>query len=358
MTISLFDPIRLGAITARNRILMAPMTRGRATRGHVATDVMATYYAQRASAGVILSEATGISRRGMGWPYAPGIWTPEQVEAWKPITDAVHDAGGLIVVQLWHMGRVVHPSYNGGAPGVSASATTAPGLAHTYTGREPYAPAVPLARAEIAGVVDEYARAARHALQAGFDGAQIHAANGYLIDQFLRDATNLRDDDYGGPPEHRVRLLREVAEAVVGEIGADRTSVRLSPNGEIQGVVDSAPESVFVPAARALSDLGIAFLELREIGPVGTYDGTDQPPVTAAVRGAFRGPVVLNGPAVEHARDVVETGRTDAVSIGRAFIANPDLPQRLADGIALTPDIRETWQAGGATGYIDYPAAA
>jgi 2,4-dienoyl-CoA reductase-like NADH-dependent reductase (Old Yellow Enzyme family) len=358
VTAGLFDPIRLGAITAPNRILLAPMTRGRATRGHVPTEVMATYYAQRASAGVILSEATGISRRAMGWPCAPGIWTQEQVEAWKPITEAVHDAGGRIVVQLWHMGRLVHPSYTDGLPGVSASATTAPGLADTDAGRAPYAEAIALRAADIPGVVDEYALAARHALRAGFDGAQIHAANGYLIDQFLRDGTNLRDDAYGGPPEHRVRLLREVTEAVVAEIGADRTSVRISPNGDAQGVIDSDPERVFVPAARLLAGLGIAFLEARERGPVGTYDGTDQPPVTDALRAAFGGPVVLNGPAVERAEEVVGAGRADAVAVGRAFIANPDLPRRLARGIGLAPDVRETWQSGGAAGYIDYPAAA
>jgi N-ethylmaleimide reductase len=358
VTAGRFEPIRLGAITAPNRILMAPMTRGRATRGHVPTEVMATYYAQRASAGVILSEATGISRRAMGWPYAPGIWTQEQVEAWKPITDAVHGAGGRIVVQLWHMGRLVHPSYTGGLPGVSASATTAPDLAHTYADREPYAPALALTPAQIEGVVGEYATAARHALQAGFDGVQVHAANGYLIDQFLRDATNLRTDDYGGSPENRVRLLREVTEAVVREVGADRTSVRLSPNGDAQGVIDSDPERVFVPAARALAELGIAFLELRERGPVGTYDGTDQPAVSAAIRAAFPGPLVLNGLGLDAARDALATGRADALAFARAFIANPDLPRRLVEGIAPAPDVRSSWQSRGPDGYIDYPAAA
>ena len=191
---SLFDPIKLGAIDAPNRVLMAPLTRGRATRDHVPTRIMQTYYAQRASAGLILSEATGISRQGLGWPYAPGLWTDAQVEGWKPVTAAVHEAGGRIFAQLWHMGRLVHSSLAGAQP-VSASATTAPYKAHTYDGRQPYEEARPLRPNEIPGLIADYARAAANARAAGFDGVQIHGANGYLIDQFLRDGTNRREDD-------------------------------------------------------------------------------------------------------------------------------------------------------------------
>ncbi|RJF93911.1 alkene reductase [Sphingomonas cavernae] len=355
---SLFDPINLGAVAAPNRILMAPLTRARATRAHVPTEIMKTYYAQRASAGLIISEATGISQQGLGWPYAPGLWNAEQTEGWKPVTEAVHQAGGHIFAQLWHMGRVVHSSFNNGAVGVSASATTAPGNAHTYDGRQPYEQARPLALAEIPEIVADYVRAARNARAAGFDGVQIHAANGYLIDQFLRDNSNHRDDEYGGAPENRIRLLREVTEAVAGEIGAGRTAIRLSPNGDTQGVQDSDPESVFVPAAKLLSDIGIAFLELREPGPEGTFGRTDQPRVSPAIRPVFKGPLVLNSDfGLAGAQAALDANLADAISFGRTFIANPDLPLRLAEKLPLNSDEMTTWYSQGAEGYIDYPFA-
>ncbi len=212
---SLLDPIRLGAIVAPNRILMAPLTRARSTMDHVPTPMMVEYYRQRAGAGLILSEATGISPQGLGWPYAPGIWNRAQIEAWKPITSAVHEMGGRIFSQLWHMGRVVHPSLPGRGQPVSASATTMPGLARTYEGKQPYTEARPMSLDDINGVLEDYRAAARHALEAGFDGVQIHAANGYLIDQFLRDNSNFRTDEYGGSIENRIRLLRQVAAAIV-----------------------------------------------------------------------------------------------------------------------------------------------
>ena len=239
---SLFDPIKLGAIEAPNRILMAPLTRGRATREHVPTELMPTYYAQRAAAGLIITEATGISREGLGWPYAPGIWTAEQVEAWKPVTAGGARGGRADLAAALAHGPARPPELPGGAKPVSASATTAPYKAHTYDGRQPYAEARALAIDEIPRLLDDYADAARHAMAAGFDGVQIHAANGYLIDQFLRDGANLRDDEYGGPIENRIRLLREVATgASPTMVGADRTAVRLSPNGDSQGVDDSDP---------------------------------------------------------------------------------------------------------------------
>ena len=207
---SLFDPIRLGAIEAPNRILMAPLTRGRATSEHVPAPIMAEYYAQRAGAGLILSEATGITQEGLGWPYAPGIWSDAQVDAWRPIVKAVHDRGGKIVCQIWHMGRMVHPDFLGGAKPVSSSATTAPDAAHTYKGKQPYAEARALELDEIPRLLADYERAAGNARAAGFDGVQIHAANGYLIDQFLRDGTNRRRDSYGGTVANRARLLLEV----------------------------------------------------------------------------------------------------------------------------------------------------
>lgn len=355
---SLQDPIQLGAIHAPNRILMAPLTRGRSTRDHVPTPIMATYYSQRASAGLIISEATGISRQGLGWPYAPGLWTDEQVAGWKPVTEAVHQAGGRIIAQLWHMGRIVHPSFIGGEAPVSSSATTAPGKAHTYDGKQPYAEARALRIDEIPALLADYRHATANALAAGFDGVQIHAANGYLIDQFLRDSANKRTDEYGGPVENRIRLLREVAETVISVAGAGRTAVRLSPNGDTQGCNDSNPEDLFAAAATALSALNIAFLELREPGMGGTFGKADRPPVAPTIRRHFAGPLVLNsdytGPTGQAALD---SGAADAIAFGRTFLANPDLPYRIEHNLPLTPDVMATWYSQGAEGYTDYPTA-
>lgn len=354
---SLFDPIDLGAISCPNRILMAPLTRGRATRDHVPTALMKTYYAQRASAGLIISEATGISRQGLGWPFAPGIWTDAQVEAWKPVTDAVHEAGGRIVCQLWHMGRLVHPSFLGGEQPVSASATTAPHKAHTYEGRQLYTEARALALDEIPDLLDDYARAARNAIAAGFDGVQLHAANGYLIDQFLRDGSNLRDDDYGGSIENRIRLLRQATHAIADVAGAGRTSVRLSPNGDSQGVNDSDPEPLFVAAAQALAEIGIAFLELREPGRAGTFGKGEVPAIAPAIRKVFPRPLVLNSDYTHGAAEAaIAAGEADAISFGRPFIANPDLVARLRRDAPLNADDQATWYSQGAEGYVDYPS--
>jgi 2,4-dienoyl-CoA reductase-like NADH-dependent reductase (Old Yellow Enzyme family) len=356
---SIFDPIKLGAALCPNRVIMAPLTRGRATRDHVPTELMGTYYTQRAGAGLIITEGTGISRRGLGWPYAPGIWSPQQVAGWMPIVQAVHAAGGRIFCQLWHMGRLVHPSFLDGEPPVSSSATTAPHKAHTYDGRQPYAPAHALTPEEIAGVVDEYARAAAHAIAAGFDGVQIHGANGYLIDQFLRDGTNQRDDDYGGPIENRIRFLREVTRAVAAMVGPERTAVRLSPNGDSQGANDSDPHRLFPAAAAMLGEIGIAFLELREPTPDGTFGAAEVAPVAPAIRKAFAGPLVLNSDyTAERAKAALEAEEADAISFGRPFISNPDLPARLAAKAELAPDQRALWYTQGPEGYIDYPELA
>ncbi|HEY0269669.1 MAG TPA: alkene reductase [Sphingomonas sp.] len=354
----LFDPIRYGAIAAPNRIVMAPLTRGRSTREHVPTPLMAEYYAQRADAGLIISEATGISQEGLGWPYAPGLWTASQVEAWKPVVAAVHAKGGRIVAQLWHMGRIVHPTMGGGRP-VSASATVAPGHAHTYDGPAPYVQARPLELAEIPRLLDDYRHAAANALAAGFDGVQIHAANGYLIDQFLRDNSNFRTDAYGGSIENRIRLLTEVTAAVIGAVGADRTGVRLSPNGESQGVDDSHPHALFGAAAAVLSTLGIAFLELREPAADSTFAKPATTPVHPTIRAAFTGPLILNsdfdGP---RATAAINAGEADAIAFGRPFIANPDLVARLATGAALNRPDGKTFYSRGPVGYTDYPVLA
>jgi 2,4-dienoyl-CoA reductase-like NADH-dependent reductase (Old Yellow Enzyme family) len=355
---TLFEPLTIGRLTAPNRIFMAPLTRGRATEAHVPTERMARYYAQRATAGLILTEATGISREGLGWPYAPGLWTVEQRDAWKPVTRAVHTAGGRIFAQLWHMGRLVHPDFLGGAVPVSASATTAPNTAHTYAGKQPYAEARPLDASEMPRVVADYVTAAKHAIEAGFDGVEIHAANGYLLDQFLRDGVNHRTDRYGGSVENRLRLLGEVVQGVVGEVGASRTAVRFSPNGASQGVDDSHPEVTFTEAAKLLDGFGIAFLELREQVKDGTFGKTDVPPVSPKIREVFRGPLVLNSDYTkERAEAAVARGLADAITFGRPFIANPDLPLRLARGLPLAKDDMATWYSQGDVGYVDYPAA-
>jgi 2,4-dienoyl-CoA reductase-like NADH-dependent reductase (Old Yellow Enzyme family) len=351
----LTDPIDLGSIHAPNRMLMAPLTRGRATREAVPTPIMADYYRQRASAGLIISEATGVSRIGLGWAYAPGIWNDAQVEGWKAVTEAVHEAGGRIVSQLWHMGRLGHPEVNGGQP-VSSSATTAPGHAHTFSGSPPYPQARALELEEIPALLDDYARAAENALRAGFDGIQLHAANGYLIDQFLRDNANFRTDRYGGPIENRIRLLGEVVDRLVRTVGKDKVGVRLSPNGESQGVDDSNPHALFGAAAKLLEEAGAAWLELREPRPGGTRGVPEVAPVHPVIRQAFSRPLVLNSDYHhDDAQAALDAGEADAITFGRPFLANPDLPRRLIEKLPLNPPREELFYSGGEQGYVDYP---
>lgn len=349
---SLFDPIQLGDIHAANRIFMSPLTRGRSTDGHVPTEIMIDYYRQRASAGLIITEGTGVSQEGLGWPNAPGLWTDEQVEAWKPVTAAVHEAGGKIVAQIWHMGRLSRPDVIGMTP-LSSSTTRAP----YHKEPNPYGEARAATLDDIARVQDDYATAARNAIRAGFDGVQLHGANGYLIDQFLRDGTNHRDDDYGGSPENRIRFMRESVARVADAIGAGRTGIRLSPNGETQGADDSDPASVFVPAAAALDALGIAFLELREQGPDGTFGKSDVPKLSPEIRKVFKGPLVLNQDYDgASAQADLDSGVADAIAFGRKYIANPDLVERLRQGAPLNQDDPKTWYSKGREGYTDYPA--
>jgi N-ethylmaleimide reductase len=353
---SLFDPISVGAIDAPNRIMMAPLTRGRATRSHVPTPLMGEYYSQRASAGLIISEATGITQQGLGWPNAPGLWSKEQVNGWKPVVQAVHDAGGRIFAQLWHMGRLVHPDYLAGAQPVSASATTAPGNAHTYEGPKPYAESRALEPQEIRQIIGDYGVAAGHAMSAGFDGVQLHAANGYLIDQFLRDGTNRREDSYGGPVENRIRLLTDVIQTLIKAAGADRTGVRLSPNDDPQGCGDSQSETLFTKAAEALNKLDIAFLEMRASRPESTFRPATRQ-LVPAIRRAFKGTLILNSDyTLEGASQALRLGEADAIAFGRLFLANPDLPARLAKRAALNAPNIQTFYTAGPAGYTDYPA--
>lgn len=350
---TLFDSISFGAITAPNRMVMAPLTRGRATADHVPTPLMAEYYRQRASAGLIITEGTGISHEGLGWPNAPGLWSDAQVEAWKPVTAAVHAAGGRIVTQLWHLGRLARQDVTGHAP-LSSSATTAP--ARPGAPQNVNVEARPMTVDDLQRTLDDYSRAARNAMRAGFDGVALHAANGYLIDQFMRDGTNFRDDAYGGAVDNRLRLLREVMERLVREAGADRTGVRFSPNGEVQGCNDSNPAAVFVPAAAHLQSLGIAFLELREAAPDGTFTKSDVPKLSPEIRKVFHGPLVLNQDFdVAKAEAALTSGAADAISFGRPFLANPDLVERFRRGAPLNAPNRLTFYTQGPEGYTDYP---
>jgi 2,4-dienoyl-CoA reductase-like NADH-dependent reductase (Old Yellow Enzyme family) len=355
----LFQPLTMGALTARNRIHMAPLTRGRAADPtFVPNDLMTTYYRQRAGAGMILTEATGISREGLGWPNAPGIWSAEQVEAWKSVTRAVHEEGGLIVMQLWHMGRLVHPVFLDGQPPVSSSATTAPDGAHTPEGKLPYAEAREMTLEDIRRTIADYRRAAENAKTAGFDGVQLHGANGYLVDQFLRDKTNLRSDEYGGSPENRTRFMREVLEALIDVWGADRVGIRLSPNGDSQGTDDSNPAATFGAAAKVCEELGLAFVELREPGPDGTFGQTDVPKQSPLIRQIYTGKLILNSDyTAEAAVADIEAGKCDAVTFGRPYISNPDLVQRIAAGAHWNPNknVPQSWYFPIEEGYIDYP---
>ena len=353
---SLFDPLQLGALHLPNRIIMAPLTRARAGRDAVPTPIMAEYYAQRASAGLIISEATGISREGLGWPNAPGLWSETQVEGWKPVVNAVHGAGGRIVAQLWHMGRLVHPDLGGGTP-VSSSAITAPGDAHTYEGKKPYVEPRVATADDIERIVADYARAARNAVAAGFDGVQIHGANGYLVDQFLRNGANRRADEYGGWIDNRLRFMTQVIEAVGAEIGIERVGIRFSPNILVQGVEDTDPLSLFSAVAKRLEKLGVPWIELREAHQPTSAGSIPTEPVSPSMRPLYSGKIILNsdydGP---NARARMGEGIADGISFGRPFIANPDLVRRIATDAPLAPGDSATFYAGGAEGYVDYPA--
>jgi 2,4-dienoyl-CoA reductase-like NADH-dependent reductase (Old Yellow Enzyme family) len=352
---SLFDPVTIGPLTLKNRIWMAPLTRGRATREAVPTPIMADYYAQRAGAGLIISEATGISREGLGWPFAPGLWTDAQVEGWKPVTQAVHAAGGRMVAQLWHMGRLVHPDLGGGQP-VSSSATTAPAKAHTFQGSKPYVEARPATKDDIARIAGDYAGAARNAIDAGFDGVQVHGANGYLVDQFLRAGANLRDDEYGGSIANRLRFMTEVLQAIGAAIGIERVGIRFSPNILSQGVDDPDPVALYTAVAKRLEELGVPWIELREPGPDSTFGSGATKPVSPAMRAHYSGTIALNSDYVgETGQARLDQDVVDAIAFGRAFLANPDLVERIRIGADLNAPDGKTFYSLGPEGYVDYP---
>ncbi len=349
----LLHPTHVGPYHLFNRVIMAPLTRNRAGAGNVPTALNAEYYAQRASAGFIITEATQVSPQGVGYPGTPGIHTDEQVAGWRRVTDAVHERGGRIFVQLWHVGRISHPSLQpDGALPVAPSAIRPAGQAFTATGPQPFVTPRALAASEIAGIVQQFARATARAREAGFDGVEIHAANGYLIDQFLRDGSNRRSDRYGGSIENRARLLLEIADAAGAMWSSDRVGVRLSPMGDFNDMSDSDPLATFTYVAKELDKRQLAYLHVVEmLSPERKARG-----VTPALRQVFRGPLMVNGGYDGTSGHLaIASGTADLVSFGVPFLANPDLPHRVAiDAPLNTPD-RATFYGGGAEGYTDYP---
>lgn len=361
----LFDTVTFGAFEAPNRIVMAPLTRSRSeAKTNEQTGLHALYYAQRAGAGLIVGEATQISQQGQGYAWTPGIFTDSQVESWKVVTDAVHEAGGRIFCQLWHVGAISHSVFqpDGGQP-VSAIAWTPEGKAfvgdrHEDGPQVPFEEARALRTDEIPGLIEDYRHAARCAAKAGFDGVEVHCANNYLIDQFIRSETNNRDDDYGGSLDNRLRLMREVVAAVCEELPADRVGVRLSPQGGPGGTEDANPDETYPAAAKALSGKGLAYLHvIRPNSHTGEGKDESGDTILHTMREAFDGTFIANGnfePA--EAAEWIEKGHADAIAFGRLFLANPDLPERIAqDGPYNEPD-ESTFYGGGAEGYTDYPS--
>lgn len=353
---ALFQPLQMGSLHLPNRLVMAPLTRNRAGAGNVPTPLMAEYYAQRASAGLIVAEATQVCPEGQGYIFTPGIHSAEQVEGWKRVTDAVHAAGGRIALQFWHVGRISHTSLQpGGQAPVAPSAIRAQAKTYAAEGFVDVSEPRALRLDEIPALIESYRRAAVNARAAGFDAVEVHAANGYLLDQFLRDKTNHREDAYGGSIENRTRLLHEVCAAVAGEIGADRTGVRLSPLTSFGDIADSNPQALFNRAVERLAELQLAYIHVIEGETGGERD--PQPFDYAAMRAPFKGRwMVNNGYNDEMATTTVSSGRADLVAFGRLFIANPDLPRRLREGAPLNTPDQATFYGGDAHGYTDYPA--
>ncbi|WP_306519398.1 alkene reductase [Rheinheimera sp.] len=347
-TITLFDPLQLGSLTLKNRVVMAPLTRCRASEGRVPNALMADYYRQRASAGLILSEATSVTPMGVGYPDTPGIWSDEQVQGWKLVTDAVHQQGGLIFLQLWHVGRVSDPYYLNGELPVAPSAVKPAGHVSLLRPMKDFETPRALTLDEIKEVIAAYRQGAMNAKAAGFDGVHVHGANGYLLDQFLQDSTNLRTDAYGGSLQNRARLLLEVTDACIEVWGKDRVAVHLAPRMDAHDMKDSQPADTFGYVARELGKRQIAFISTREHAADNS--------LTPMLKQQFGGVVIANeGFNKAQANAWLAEGKADAVAFGIPFIANPDLPARLQQDAALNTPRKELFYAQGAEGYTDYP---
>ncbi|PZU99948.1 MAG: alkene reductase [Pseudanabaena sp.] len=358
MSVSLLSPIKLGRYTLPNRIVMAPLTRNRAATGYVPHALNALHYGQRASAGLLITEASQVCPEGMGYPNTPGIYSAEQVAGWKLVTEAVHAKGGKIFLQLWHVGRISHPDLqpNGQLP-VAPSAIAPEGEASTYTGMKPFVTPRALELSEIPQIIEQYRLGAKNALEAGFDGVEIHSANGYLLDQFLQDNTNHRDDIYGGSVENRARLLLEVTEAVVEVWGGDRVGVRLSPSGTFNSMYDSNRAVTFGHAVKELNRFDLAYLHLvaPRVEGFGTAEG--QAELGADFfRPIYNGTIITaGGYNFETGNAAIASGNADLVAFGRLYIANPDLVERFAANAPLNKPDRNTFYGGDKKGYTDYP---
>jgi N-ethylmaleimide reductase len=352
MTTDLFSPAKLGAISLKNRMIMAPLTRNRAGEGGVPHDLNVTYYVQRATAGLIITEATPISDMAHGYPALPGIYTDAQVAGWKKIVDAVHAEGGKIVSQIWHVGRISHPSLLNSALPIAPSAIKPAGQAFTYKGLQDYVEPRALDASELPGIVNEYVHATQCALKAGFDGVEIHAANGYLLDQFLRDGSNTRTDSYGGSFENRARLLMEVTKAVVAVAGADKVGVRISPVNPFNDMTDSNPQALFNYVADALNQFNLAYLHVVEGGMGGEVAAFD----FAQLRKHFNNAYMANlGYDKARGNAAIASGHADVIAYGVPFIANPDLVERYKTNAPLNEADGNTFYGGDAKGYTDYP---
>jgi N-ethylmaleimide reductase len=358
-TTLLHQPVQLGELALRNRIVMAPLTRGRAYPNAVPSPRMATYYAQRADAGLIVTEATAISPQGYGWVNAPGMFNDEQVDGWKPVVEAIHDQGGLMVCQLWHMGRITHPDFFGLQP-VAPSAITVNAHTHTPKGDQPLVTPHALTVDEIHAIVQDYAAAARRAKSAGFDGIEIHAANGYLLDEFLRSSANTRTDEYGGSVENRIRLVLQVLDAVCQVWPSGRVGLRVSPVSPKWDMADSNPVALYQGLANALNSYNLAYLHVMEARPghmLAPKELTE--PVTPAIRRIYKGNIIgCGGYTRRTALQAIENQSVDAVAFGVSFIANPDLVRRLADNTRLNMPRQELFYTDGDEGYLDYPVLA
>ncbi|ETV90935.1 hypothetical protein H310_14350 [Aphanomyces invadans] len=354
-TATLHTPLTLGSTLAlSNRILLAPLTRCRATATHVPTDLMAEYYAQRATAGLIITECTMIAPLTSAFGTEPGIFTPEQVDAWKKVTDAVHGKGGKIVLQIWHAGRAAHPAFNDGAGTIGASPHAIDGEVHTATGKQPHVAPQEIPTSDIPHIVALFASAATAAVtKAGFDGVEVHAANGYLIDQFLRDGSNKRSDGYGGSVENRTKFLAEVLDAVTKAVGADKVGVRYSPLNSYNSMVDSNPIALSEQLAKVSQQFNLAYVHVMRADFFQAQKGD----IVPIFREHFKNTLVVNmGYTKDEGNDAIANGQADAVAFGTAFLANPDLPARFANGGELNPPDPATFYTGGAKGYTDYPA--
>jgi N-ethylmaleimide reductase len=356
----LFTPFQVGATTAPNRLALAPMTRSRAQNpGKVPTDSMVTYYVQRASAGLLITEGSQVSAQGVGYIDTPGIHSAEQVAGWKKVTDAVHAAGGRIFIQLWHVGAISHPSFHSGALPVAPSAVQPQGVkAFTGKGMEEIPTPRALETAEVKAVVADFRKAAENAKAAGFDGVEIHGANGYLVDQFIQSSTNQRTDEYGGSVENRARFALEVVQAAVDVLGADRVGIRLSPTGNVGGIHDENRLATFSYVTEQLNKFGLAYLHVIEALPGHSMAAkAGQEPVGPALRKIFTGPFILNGGYTqETAEKALANNEADLIAFGVPYLANPDLVERFEQGAALNTPDQATFYGGGDKGYIDYPS--